>query len=178
MPDMIELLNKIYQKNQEFEFDQVIAKGKPPESILMIDGVTRKPLSPQMRDLYNFALTWKEGLTGQDVVDPNTLAELYETARTKRSLELTAQYMGPIPPSDPSDWQRTAILAVSEGGQDGFSFFWWKSEHDIEPCVIFISGGTVEFYADLNELVEYLANGTFPEQGDAIYTRLEEERGS
>ncbi|MBO9170483.1 hypothetical protein [Rhizobium sp. L245/93] len=57
------------------------------------------------------------------------------------------------------------FLAVSEGGQDGFSFLWWKSGNDTEPCVIFISGGTVEFYADLNELVEYLANGKFPECG-------------
>ncbi|WFS03063.1 hypothetical protein [Rhizobium tumorigenes] len=60
-----------------------------------------------------------------------------------------SQYVALIPPSDPSHWQRTAILAVSEGGHDGF-------RHR-------------GVYTDLKELVEYLANGTFPEQGDTIY---------
>ncbi|WFS03062.1 hypothetical protein [Rhizobium tumorigenes] len=58
---MLDLLKKIYEKNEEFGFFQTVSQGQPPEMILMIDRVSRKPLSPQMRDFYSFALTWTEG---------------------------------------------------------------------------------------------------------------------
>lgn len=176
---MHDLFKKIYDKNAEFGSPQIMSKGQPPDTILMIDRVTRKPLSPQMRDFCSFALTWTNGLTGLDVVDPNTLEELYANPDVKESIDLKAEDYKPLPPSDPSDWKRTALLALEEGGQGlGLCFYWWKSDVDIEPCIVFISGGTINVFVDLKEYAEHLANGTFPEQGDAIYQQLEQDRGT
>ncbi|MBO9188156.1 hypothetical protein ACQZ4Y_24465 [Rhizobium sp. L80/93] len=176
---MLDLLNKIYEKNEECGFSQTVSQGQPPETILMIDRVTRKPLSPQMRDFYSFALTWTEGLTGLDVADPNTLEELYANSDVKESIDLKAEDYKPLPPSDPSDWRRTALLALEDGGQGlGLCFYWWKSDAYTEPCIVFISGGTINVFVDLEEYAEHLANGTFPEQGDAIYQQLEQDRGT
>lgn len=47
-----------------------------------------------------------------------------------------------------------------------------------QPCIVSISGGTINVFVDLEEYAEHLANGTFPEQGDAIYQQLEQDRGT
>ena len=61
------------------------------------------------------------------------------------SLELMAQYMLRSSPSDPSDWQRMAIVAVSEADRTVSVSSGGNPENDIEPRIFFISGGTVEF---------------------------------
>ncbi|MGA1804997.1 MULTISPECIES: hypothetical protein [Rhizobium] len=114
-----------------------------------------------------------------DVVDPNKLEELYSNPDVKESIDLKAEDYKPLPPSDPSDWRRMALLALKDGGRGlGLCFYWWKSDADTEPCIVFISGGTINVFVDLEEYAEHLANGTFPEQGDAIYQQLAQDRGT
>jgi hypothetical protein len=179
MSDMRDLLKKLYDKNAEFGWDQEISNRPLPDRILMIDEATRRLISPQMRALYDFATSWKEAITGFDIVDPGMLDDAYENKDIAESIALKAEDYKPVPPSDPTDWSRTALLAVEDGGRGlGLCFYWWKHDSDVEPCVIYISGGTVMIFIDLTECAEYLANGTFPERGDQILKELRNQRGT
>lgn len=173
---MKKLLELIYQKNEELGYAQRIENESSTSKILMIDGKTSREASSLMLELFTFATSWAEGLSGMSMLNPNTLESAYQNEAIKTKLDLTSENYKPLPPSDPSDWNRTAVLASEEFGL-GLVLLWWRAPSVEEPSVVVISGGDVKVFFDLMEYLEYLAHGVFPEKGDEIYTNLEQNRG-
>lgn len=174
---MIKLFEAIRDRNAELGYEQEISKVPTPNRLLMIDGKTTRAVTPMVASLYEFATTWTQGFSGMSLVDPNALEATYNAEDVEQALSLTAENYQPLPPSDPSDWARTALLAREEFGL-GLVLLWWEVEQTPEPAVISISGGNTKVFADLTEYAEYLAHGHFPERGEKIYTLLETKRGT
>ncbi|MDP0929479.1 hypothetical protein Q0601_20025 [Paracoccus onubensis] len=175
---MEKLINEIRKKNDEWgDSHRMEATGDISGQILMIDEKTYRSLSQQMRDYYTIVSTWENGLLGKTSYPPSQLKELYKQDDVKEVINLIAENYRPVPPSDNSDWNRTAIFAKEQGGL-GVTFYWWRNANDDEPAIISISGGDVKIFADLLEYLKYLAYNEFSEAGDAIYSDLERERGT
>ena len=171
------LFRTIYERNEQLGEDQFLERGSIPENILMIDQATRKPLSPQMVALYEFGTKWDRGLFGMDLADPKSLLVKYQEEWLAQSISLMAENYLPLPPSDPSDAERTALLA-SEASGLGLLLMWWRSDTHLEPAIVSAEGGSIRVFGNIEEMARFLALGDTPVDGEKIYDALEQERGT
>ena len=175
---MEELIKKIAANNKEFAVGALLVPSHGvPREILMIDRKSVRECSPQMQELFSIIDSWHDGVNGQSIVNPETLPELYSDPNILRAIELTAENYKPIPPSDASDWNRTAMFAREEGGL-GLFLFWWEDDDDIEPAIVEVNGGTIRLYRDVMSCLREVALNETDGRGDQIYDRLEQQRGT
>ncbi len=175
---MEELIEKIMSDNREFGIDtEPTPASETPAKILMIDQETTRKCSPQMVDLFSIIGSWSDGLKGQSIINPKDLAEVYADRDVSRAIELAAENYKPVPPSDSSDWSRTALFAKEENGL-GLFLFWWENRDDDEPAIIEINGGTIVIYRDLVGCLREVAFNEVDPRGDDLYAQLEGERGT
>lgn len=174
---MQEMLSEIFTTNKEYGVNQKLTKSRIPTYILMIDRETERPVSPYLKDVYTYATEWTNGFFGMDLVDPNTLADVYSDPWVSESIRLTAENYLPLPPSLPSDWQKTAVFAKERDGL-GLVFLWWHKTDEDEPAIVSIEGGSIDVFYDIREMLKFLSHGDFPERGQDLYRKLETERGT
>lgn len=174
---MQEKFQLLFEKNKELGFEQDKSQSVFPDKVLMIDNISLRQISPQMREIYSYATNWKEAFTGKDLLDPTKISEIYNREEIQQLIELTAENYKPVPPSDKTDWPSTMLFAVESGGL-GAVYLWWKDEKIDEPSVVSISGGDIKVFIDLNEFIDFLVYGNFPERGDELYSWFEKTRGT
>lgn len=175
---MEELVRELEKRNQEWGEPQYLTSGlETGETILMIDGETQRPFSPQMHEFYEIVSAWEAGFWGATSFNPVDLVKLYTEPDIKRAINLVSEYYHPLPPSREEDWERTAIFAKEDDG-NGLILFWWHEVNGVEPALVSVFGGDIKIFADLDELLRYAVSGEFSERGDAIYASLEKQRGT
>lgn len=175
---MEDLIKKIAAENEEFgEKSALIPSEGTPESILMIDQKTIRKCSPQMKEFFSIVEEWNNGIKGQSVVNPKDLSAIYKDVDVSQAINLASENYKPVPPSDATDWDRTALFAKEDGGL-GLFLYWWENEENVEPSLVEINGGTIVFYKDILSCLREVSSGEADLSGEEIYSRLERQRGT
>lgn len=150
-------IEAIVAANVQDEIPQnVIPHSEICTDILMLDQVTKRPLTPMLATFFSIVGEWKEAILSKDIIHPNTLEQTYQEPRYVHALRLRRENFWPHPPWAEEDLRRTALFAWDRI-DEGEAYFWWRDDETEEPMIVNFFGGSVKYWKNLRDYMNAYA---------------------
>ncbi len=131
----VDKTNKVMAEAFAEDFQPVVFRASPPKSRsdpIMLDGKTRRALSPQGIELFSHIAVWPSAFGGKTIIAPPHQEALISIEAVSEEIRLTKLNFSPFPPAVSGDDARTMIFA-HEPFEHWLAYLWWETEASKRP---------------------------------------------